>query len=182
MDLAAGNRPTFEKMKDELLLAKGLLEKRKTKAADCRRYGYNGTLVTIAQDPEGICGGYIIEGAQPAACFGYWYSDSSLPVNRLFIEDHNPYSINTNVRYKAEIKSGVDTEPNILASCLFSNKSGSIMSWDLALLWEVALQLKEGVLNVPEKKKRYITCARLSEVEQQGNIFDLDKNKIEIMR
>lgn len=185
MDSEAGNTPAFEKIKESLLFAKAGLDSCQTKAADCRHYGYNGTLITIVKHPEIIRGGYIIEGAQPSMWWGYWYADSCKPENRIFIE-HNSFIEDNSVKYEAKIKERtVDADTKIYSSCLVPHGAKDIMAHTIAILWEEA-KYNPGEWNwedIPQaflKKKLFITMARLAEIEEQGNILDLDKNKVEV--
>lgn len=178
MDIETGLMPSFEKIKWDLQLAAAGLGKVKTLAAHCRKYGYNGDLIHIVKYPEIIGTGFIIENAQPSMWWGYWYDDSCAKENRIFI-DHN------NLKYEAKIKNGADTIPNILSSSFFAAESKNTMDHYLALLWKVTLQIKvdpkHGRCWVrPAEKKSYISVLCLAEVKKQGNIFDLDQNKVEV--
>ncbi|GMU19199.1 MAG: hypothetical protein AMXMBFR12_03910 [Candidatus Babeliales bacterium] len=160
----------FENIKRYLEFAVKGLSRVPTKAFHCRKYGYNGTLIHIVKYPDQVGIGHIIENAQPSMFWGYWYADSCVPQNRIFIEDDN-------VKCEAEIKSGADTEPKILSSYFFSN--------NLAVMWEVASHLikrADGISywDTPSEKKCYITRASLSEIQSQNNIFDLDSGKVEV--
>lgn len=178
MDIESGNMPNFDKIKWDLQVAATGLSPIQTQAFYCRKYGYNGRLIHIVKHPE-ICGtGFIIEGAQPSLFWGYWYEDSCVPQNLIFIEDNN-------VKYEAKIKNGGDTEPKILSSSLYSNGSKNTMTYTFAVMWKVATQLikrsdGESRWKIPLKDTYYITRASLSEIQSQNNVFDLDVNKIEV--
>ena len=98
MDIEIGTTEKFEEIKWLLDHGHAGLPKRTTKAADCRRWGYNGALITIVQHPQIIRAGYIIEGAQFSKWWGYSYDASYAPVNLILIEE-NPWALDTNVKY-----------------------------------------------------------------------------------
>lgn len=172
---------SFEKIKSELQLsAVGLSAHIQTLPSHRRKYGYNGNLIHIVKYPNIIGAGFIIEDAQPVMwwSYGYWYAESCVPQNRIFIEDDN-------LKYEAEVKSGADIEPKILSSGLFSDGSKNTMNYNLAVMWKVAAQLIKGSdgqnrWEYPVKEKYYITRAFLSEIQSRNNVFDLDNGKVEI--
>lgn len=171
-------------------------KRHQTNACQCRYFGYNGELMPIVSKVRSVRAGYIMLDAQPATWFGYGYDETSEPVDLIFIED-DPLGVPV-ISHQARItnKNGMWYRP--LSSCLVeeldagkayvmelenrceryamagSKYSGLYDRWAppatscLAILWQA--------LN----EKHYVSMARLDTIRKQNNIFDLDKNKIEV--
>jgi hypothetical protein len=138
---------------------------KQTTFTERRQYGYNGTKIPVMKGNDYYLlqsAGCIIAQAQPSMWNGYWYADSHVFSNRVFIEDNN-------LKYEAVIKER-KSEMNIHSSCLFGDRYANTMSHKIAILWED--------LTFPQKT--YVTMKRLAEIQEQGNQIDLDENKVEI--
>lgn len=149
----------------KLLLMNLKASGKQTTYGERRQYGYNGTKIPVMKGGEYYLlqyAGCIIAKAQPSMWNVYWYADSHVFSNRVFIEDNN-------LKYEAVIKERA-SEMNIYSSCLFGDRYANTMSHKIAILWED--------LTFPQKT--YVTMKRLAEIQEQDNQIDLDENKVEI--
>ena len=138
---------------------------KQTTSAERRQYGYNGTKIPVMKGNDYWLlqyAGCIIAQAQPSMWNGYWYADSHVFSNHVFIEDNN-------LKYEAVIKERA-SDMIIHSSCLFRDQNANTMSHKIAILWED--------LTIPQRT--YVTMKRLAEIQEQGNQVDLDENKFEI--
>lgn len=148
-----------------------------TTAAECRQCGYNGLKIPIRKGSRAALAsaGFILDGAQPSMLGGYWCADSALPVKLLFLEDNN-------LKYEARIKER-ETDTKILASYLVYKGITSTMEHDLAIMWEDGASYNTRTYDYtgrPVPTKLYITLVRLAQMQEQENVIDLEKNKVEL--
>ena len=147
-------------LKPLLLFLKQAVPPRTTTSSERRQYGFNGTITRmykLINKHKFESTGCIIWDAQPSTLFGYWYLDSHVFSNRLYLEDNK-------TKYEALIKER--TSDTAIGACCLTDED------------KIAIQWEDMSLN--PQKKLYITMASIAEIKSQDNQIDLDKNKVEI--